>query len=113
MLNFKSGIASHIALTTTASGNVLFSTDTNELKFDLSNNERKSVKDTSAGHSLSFADDILSLKDANNNVLSSVDLELSMQPSLNMTDGHLYFDGEAGEAFNYLDGAVYEPVVPS
>ena len=93
MLKMFYGLSSAIINKAKAAGQLIFATDTNQLLVDIGNT-RYPVKDPTAGKSLSYTNQIISLKDESNTVISSVELNptLDFQMSVNPADGHLYWD---------------------
>ena len=90
MFKFFRGLKSKIALKPIIDDQILFETDTNTLLFDDGTN-RKHVKDPSAGKSLSFSDHVLSLKDSDNNVISSVNISTPTIFYVDISTGHLLY----------------------
>lgn len=92
MLKLFYDISSAIINKAIAAGQLIFATDTNQLLIDIGNS-RYPVKDPTAGQALSYSNQIISLKDASNTVISSVELDptLDFQMSVDPTDGHLYW----------------------
>lgn len=92
MLKLFYGLLSAIQGKTRADGQALLATDTNQLFFDVGS-QRYPVKDPTAGQSLGYANQTISLKDGSGTEISSVDLDptLDFVMEVDLSDGHLYW----------------------
>lgn len=91
MFNFFKGLKSKVAAKSVANDQVLFSTDTGQLNFDM-DSTRHPVKDPTAGKALSYANKTITLSDAEGNTLSSVDITSSTNLFwVDIETGHLMY----------------------
>lgn len=92
MLKLLYDVSSAIVNKAISAGQLLFATDTKQLLVDIGNS-RYPVQDPTAGKSLSYVNQTISLKDATNTTISSVELDptLDFQMVFDPTDGHLYW----------------------
>lgn len=96
-LGFFRGLLSAITSKTQSDGSMYFTTDTNELLFDYSDNgtvTRSAVKDKGAARSFNYSNYVLSLKDGANNTLSSATIvpDPTDYVALSISnDGHLIY----------------------
>ena len=88
MFKFLKGLKARIDAKAVADSQVLFSTDTNQLFFDIGST-RYQVKDPK---SLAYASHVISLKDVNGTVISSVDISSPTVFTVNTADGHMYYN---------------------
>lgn len=100
MFKFLRGLASKIATKPIIDGQFLLEKDSGRLLIDDSTT-RVAVRDTSAAKSLTFTDHTLTLKDADGNTLSSVNISNPTYLSVNVSNGHLYYS--VGDDITLID----------
>lgn len=100
MFKFIRDLKAKIATKSIADNQILFERDSGRLLIDDSTT-RVAVKDTSAAKSLTFTDHTLTLKDADGNTLSSVNISNPTYLSVNISNGHLYYS--VGDDITLID----------
>lgn len=90
MLTFKKSLLEDIEDTEIEHDQVLFSTDTNELFFDI-DDERYRFEDPTAAHGLSINESVISLTDKALQTLDSLNPLTRFSAAISEVDGHLYY----------------------